>query len=561
MPDDPLILDDDAPPAFKLREYQQECLAAIEEGWKKYSRLLAVLSTGAGKTVIFSHVAQREVNAGGRVLILAHTDELLEQAIDKLQRATGLEADKEKADSHASPFAKVVVASIQTLSRDNRLTSFADDHFSLVICDETHRALAKSYQKVLNYFHFGAASLAPEWKAPSPQTPYQHKARCLGVTATPERSDKRSLGEFYQHCCFEYGLLEACRDGYLVRPIVKQIPLNIDLRGVKKTAGDYDAGQIVERIAPFIDLIAENIAREARDRKIVVFMPSVETSRLMAEALLKHGIDANFASGQCDDRHEKIEAYHFKGKGSAIVNAMLLTEGWDHDQASCVVVLRVTKIPSLYQQCVGRILRVLNGVIDGLTTREQRLAAIAASEKKDALILDFMFLTDKIDLVGPAYLVSSDPVVRKSIEKSGEPDLLKAEEEGQRDLLKALEKEASKHKHRQPRTIDAIAWAVSLGDEVLAAYSPENAADAAPPAKHELDFLLQNNLDTSQITTSGMAQKLISRIIEREKRGLATPKQLTMLKKLGLPEETAALMKKSQAGAIIGKHAANGWRR
>lgn len=557
MNDEPFDFTEAAP--FVLRDYQVECLTAIREGWKTYSRILAVLATGCGKTLIFSHVAEQEVKAGGKVLILAHTDELLEQAIDKLYRATGLQADKEKADCRASPYSPVVVASIQTLSRVNRLTSFADNHFSLVICDEVHRALADSYQRVLAYFHFGAESLAEDWVQPAPEVAYQHKARCLGVTATPDRADKRSLGEFYQKCVFDYGLLEACRDGYLVRPLVKQIPLKLDLRGVKKTGGDYDAGQIEARITPFLKLIAKNIAENARDRKIVVFTPSVETAKLMAEALCEHGIDATFVSGQCSDRPEKIETYHLKGSGSAICCAMLLTEGWDHAEASCAVVLRVTKIPSLFKQCVGRCTRTLPGVIDGLNTREERLAAIAASSKKDMLILDFLWLTDKLDLVTPADLVASDPVVKASIQKSGIADLLLAEEEGQRDLLKSLEKAVAKHKHRQARTLDPIAWAVSLGDDVLAAYTPDNAADAAPATKGELEFLLSAGLDSSAIKNSGQAQKLIGRIIDRQKMGLASVKQLNFLKKLGIPDETAVLMRAAQAGAIIGRQTAK-WR-
>ncbi len=265
-----------------LRDYQSRCTQAIDGGWAKFSRQLAVLSTGTGKTVIFSVVAKQEVDRGGRVLILAHTDELLEQAIDKMYRVTGLEADKEKADSHASPYAKVVVASIQTLSRDSRLTGFSDSHFTLVICDETHRALAKSYQKVLGYFHWGAESLIDGWIPPAPEVQYQHKARVLGVTATPNRSDRRNLGEFYQNCCFEFGLLDACREGYLVRPIVKNIPLNLDIRGVKKTGGDYDSTAVAHRITPFLGQIADKVYEHIKDRKTAVFMPSVETARLMA---------------------------------------------------------------------------------------------------------------------------------------------------------------------------------------------------------------------------------------------------------------------------------------
>lgn len=556
----PIPLDEPVATGFKLRDYQVACLAAIEDGWKTQSRLLIVLGTGGGKTVVFAEATKREVAKGGKVLILAHTDELLEQAIDKLNRAVGLHAEKEKADERASPFASVVVASVQTLHRDARLTSFAHNHFSLVIVDESHRVLAKSYQKILAWFHFGPASLAPDWKMPSPVVNHPHFARVLGVTATPDRGDRRNLGEFYAKCVFDHGMLQLCRDGYLVRPIVRNIPLKIDVRGVKKTAGDYDAGEIAHKIAPFLNQIAQAVATYARDRKTVIFTPSVDTARMAAEACAAVGLDASFVSGSCPDRHEKIEAFHGKGNGSVICNAMLLTEGWDHAEVSCIVPLRITKIRSLLTQCVGRGTRPLTGTIDGLDTPEERLAAIAASPKKNLLVFDFLWLSDRLDLVGPVDLFAANPEIRKAMLKSKNADLLEAEEEAQRDFLKALEKEARKHQHRQPRTMDPLAWAVSVGDAVLASYVPETAADAQPPSTQELDFLLQHNIDTSQVKTSGLAQKLVTRIVERHKLGLASVKQLNFLKQLGVPEEQAALMKAGQAGAIIGRRSAH-WKR
>ena len=196
--DSPAVLDfEEAPartPGFSLRDYQDACLVAIDDAWLTLSRILAVLATGGGKTIIFSQVTRKVVNRGGRALILAHTEELLNQAADKLFRSTGLESEREKAASRASLDAPVVIASVQTLARDARLTGFPDDHFTHVIVDEAHRSLAASYLKILNYFHYGAESLADDWKAPEPGIPYKFKARVLGVTATADRGDKRSLG-------------------------------------------------------------------------------------------------------------------------------------------------------------------------------------------------------------------------------------------------------------------------------------------------------------------------------------------------------------------------------
>ncbi len=542
-------------PLFTLRPYQTECINAVREGWREYNRLLIVMATGGGKTVCFSMIAQEEVAKGGRVLILAHTDELLEQAIDKLRKSTGIHADKEKADQHASPYAQVVVASIQSLSRINRLTGFSDNHFSLVIVDETHRILSPSYIRVTRYFHWGSESLAEGWVMPEPGAPYQHKARVLGVTATADRGDKRSLGEFYQHCCFEWGLLEACRDGWLVRPIVKNIPLKIDLKRRSKEekitrGGDYAADFLVARMEPVLKAIAEEIAKHAGDRKAVCFLPSIETASLMADALTACGLNASFVSGACDNRDEKIVDFDSAPNGSAICCAMLLTEGWDCPSASCICVLRPTKIRSLFVQCAGRATRTLTGLIDGLETREERLAAIANSAKPDMLILDFLWVTDRLDLVSPIDLVAIKPEIRERM-VGLEGDLVAAEAVAERDMLKALEKAAKKHARREARTIDPIAWAVSLGDVALATWEPETKWDSDPITPGQADFLRKNGIDPTNVKFKGLASKIVNRVITRLKLGLASVQQLSFMAQLGLDEQKCATLTRAEATATI----------
>lgn len=544
---------DEVHPVMALRPYQHEFITSVENGWKDFSRVLGSLATGAGKTVCFSYIAKHEVERGGRVLILAHTDELLDQAIDKLKKSTGLDADKEKADCRASPYAKVVVASIQSMARTNRLLGFADNHFSLIIVDEAHRALSKSYMKVMKYFHLGAESLAKNYVMPAHDIPFKFKARILGVSATLDRGDKRSLGEFFQACVFDYGLLPAVRDGWLVRPIVRNIPLQIDLRGVKKTAGDYDSAQVISRITPFLKQIAKELANAAGDRKLVAFTPSIETARLLAEALRENGIDAEFVSGACNNRNEKVAAFDRKPNGSAITCAALLLEGWDCDSANAICVLRPTKIRSLYVQACGRATRTLHGVIDGLTTREERLEAIALSAKPDALIIDFLYLSDTLDLIEAVDLVATTPEMKKAIQETGMTDLVEAEKKGERDLLASLQKAAAKHARREARTIDPLSMAVSLGDSALANYVPETKWDAEPPTQGQKDFLLKSKVDITKVSCKGLASKLIGRIISRYKMKLASPAQLSFLLQLGVDEQQCATLTMAEAKAAIDK--------
>jgi len=539
-----------------LREYQVACVKAVQEGWKQFSRQLCVIEGGGGKTICFSHLTKDEVARGGRVLILAHTDELLEQAIDKLFRATGITADKEKADQHASLSARVVVASIQTLSRENRLLNFPDDHFTEVHQDEAHRSLAPSFLRVLNYFHFGVESLHEGWKPPEPGAPYKHKARICGWTATPSRGDARSLGEFYQNVAYQWTLLEAVHDGYLARPIVKQIPLQLDMRGIKTSrsggqGADLDLGEVTSRITPFLRLIAKEIAIHAPKLKTVVFMPSIETARLLAQAICDEGLAGQFVSGECPDRAEKILAFRAAGPGTVICNAMLIVEGFDVPDITAVCLLRPTKIWGFYKQAVLRGSRTLPGVIDGLTTREARLAAIARSAKPFFTILDFLWLSDRMDLICPFDLVTTNQGVRDIMAVMSGDDLVAMEAQAEKDFLAALMKEAKKHAKKASRTIDPIALAVTVGDTALALWQPETAWDELPPTTGQLAFLQRQHLDVSAIKHRGFAQRLVLRLLTRFKAGLCSYEQIVFLRRMGIPEDQTVMLTRAQASAAI----------
>lgn len=556
-----MIADDETFEAVKtitLRPYQNDCLKAIRTGWESYSRTLAVLATGLGKTVIFSHVAKEEVDKGGKVLIIAHTDELLEQAIDKIYRSTGIVAEKEKADCRASPFASVVVASIQSLSRTNRLLGFAPDHFSLVICDETHRVLAKSYQKVTRYFHFGVESLDENWVMPEPDVPHKFYARCLGVTATADRGDKRSLGEFYQKCVFDYGLLDGVREGWLVRPIIRNIPLKqVDMRGIRKKGGDYDAAEVVARMEPFLRDIAEKLSAAMRDdggqfdRKLVVFTPSVQTADILGRFLREYAVDADFVSGACNDRERKVSDFDRKPNGSAICCAMLLIEGWDCHSVNAICVLRHTKIRALYAQAAGRGFRPIPGTVDGLATAAERLQSIADSGKHDCLMIDFLFHCDTMDLIEAVDIVATSPAQKEAIKATGIMDLEAAATVGNRDLLASLKKAAAKHARREARTVDPLALAVSLGDSAIAHYIPETKSDAEPVTNGQRNFLMSQKVDMKAITCKGMASKIIGRIVSRLKFKLASPAQLSFMLQLGVDEQKASILTASEATATI----------
>ena len=469
-----------------------------------------------GKTVVFSKLAQEEAKNGGKVLILAHTDELIEQARAKFASVSGMYAAKEKADAYAGRWDKVVVGSVQTLCRDTRLKCFTPRHFTLIVVDEAHRSLAASYQKILTYFD---------------------KARVLGVTATADRGDKKALGDFFDHIAYEYGMLHACRDGWLVRPVVQTVPLNIDLRGVHKRGGDFASDEVAHAIEPFLAEIAAAVKQHAAKEKTVIFMPSIDTAAKMAAALAAEGLNASWVSGQCSDRKEKLAAYDKAGPGSVICNAMLLTEGWDCPDISCVICLRPTSIRALYTQMIGRGTRPHPSIVSALgqaETAAERCAIIKASVKPRLLILDFLWLYEKHNLVKPASLVAKTEEEAERITKMGDGDLVAEQEQAERDLLKKLEDEVRKNARKKANLIDPLAFAVESGDADLAAYEPETARDAQPPSEKQLALIAKQGIDTSLVKSKGQASKIIGKIMQRLKGGLCSPRQMNFLQKLGI---------------------------
>lgn len=204
---------------MELRPYQQAAVTAIEEGWRDggLRKSLLVLPTGTGKTVVFCTVA-RHCAGDGRVLILAHREELIEQARQKYYRVTGELAAKEKAgETCLGDSSPVVVGSVQTLQNKKRLSKFPADYFGAIIIDEAHHALAAGYQRVLEHFP---------------------RARVLGVTATPDRGDKRDLAEYFDGVAYEYSLKSAIADGYLCPIRALTAPLTLDVSNVKTGRGE-----------------------------------------------------------------------------------------------------------------------------------------------------------------------------------------------------------------------------------------------------------------------------------------------------------------------------------
>jgi superfamily II DNA or RNA helicase len=362
---------------FQLRPYQAEAKQAILSAWDEgYRKTLLVLPTGCGKTVVFSSVTENQVNKGHRVLIMAHRGELLDQAADKLKEASGLDSVLEKAGASCldSSF-PVTVGSVQSLAQEKRLARFPNDYFQDIIVDEAHHCLSDSYKRVLN--HFPAANI-------------------LGVTATPDRGDMKNLGEFFDYKAYEYSMTDAIREGYLCPIKAQMIPVELDIADVGISSGDFSAGEIGQALEPYLQQIAFEMANYCNGRKTVVFLPLIATSQQFCAMLNDVGLRTAEVNGNSDDRSEVLADFE-AGKYDVLCNSMLLTEGWDCPSVDCIVIIRPTKIRSLYQQMVGRGMRLAPG-------------------KDHLLLLDFLWMTARHDLCRPSALISKNEKIANIIE-------------------------------------------------------------------------------------------------------------------------------------------------
>lgn len=543
-------------PLFQLRGRQPEWIDAMQRDEAAgFSRNLIVAPPGVGKTSVMAYRAKHRWDAQNvRTLITENREHLVEQTAERVRAETGLSVDIEMASQHASPYAQVVVGSGQTLGRTNRLTSFAPDHFGDVVADECHLSLAPQNQRILNYFHYGAASLAEDWIRPK-DGQYKPLSKVWGYTGSPNLGAGRTLGEWYHRLTVNYSLLDAVDEGWLVGYREINVPVSVDTRKFRtrrtSEGSDFNVGDQSAAIIPIIKELAQQIVRYASQGKTICFLPSVECARLMAETLNGMGMRAIFASGECLDKGEKTRAYNAAGPGTVFCNCSLVTYGIDFVDTDFIAPFCAMISKCRYVQSLGRGGRVLPGVLQPGMNAEQRKAAIARSAKPFCTILSPFFISDRLDLCEIFDLFTDAPHPKKK-----RSDVVRdmSTPEKARDWVKSLEKAADPHQNRQPRTIDPVRFGLAIGVEAIAHYQPETAQDAAPPTKAELDYLLEAGCSTVDVKTSGAAQLLIGRLQGRERLGLATPRTIQQLTlRLGWPNEMALMMKQKQAGLLMAK--------
>ena len=346
-----------------LRPYQRaavEAVLAARRAGKR--RLLVHLPTGAGKTVIFSHLARL---AKRQVLVLAHREELLTQARDKLEHALGGAAVVaiERGALRAPPAAQVLVCSIRSLHEERLANVLRGRDVGLIVYDECHHAAADDNRRVLRQLGVFEPTFA---------------GTLLGFTATTSRGDGQGLDDVFEEIVYSRALPELIADGFLSPLRGFRISTTADLRTLSATGLDFAEEELAEAIdiEERNALVARSIQELARDRRTIAFCVTVNHALHLAHALNALGVPAGIVYGAMPAEARARALRDFReGRIAALTNVGVLTEGFDDPGVSCVAMARPTRSEGLYAQCVGRGTRLHSG-------------------KSDCLILDFVDLTE-----------------------------------------------------------------------------------------------------------------------------------------------------------------------
>lgn len=492
------------------KEWSRSTVNAFERGTGDRGpskRVLSVAATGAGKTIMAAGLGYYALKrwTPAKVLFLADTDELIDQAQAKIYWATGIPTDREKGSARASLQSKITVGSIQTISKQNRLERFPQDHFGLVIADEAHLSMADGWQRVLNHFDTGGANT-------------------LGVTATPFRGDDKNLWDWWEVKGAEIGLFELIELGRLSPIRVKTVSLDISADFEDDPdSEDIDDEQVAHAIEPMFDAIIDAWEQHGEGRKTLWFLPGIDPSKRFVQKLLDRGHTAAHIDGKTKNRKAVLEAYD-QNRFTHLCNSDLLMKGYDQPDIACVCILKLTKSRVNYQQMVGRGTRVFPGL-------------------DDMLLLDFLWQFGELGICRPGDLIARNPKqareIQERINRGDVLDLREARDLSENEGMMRLVKGLLERRGRKGETYNAKDAAAVLHAPELLVYEPSQRWELLPPTENQLAALAKKGIDPKSIKTRGEASNLMTFLTSRSVSDQATLKQVVILARAGVehPEQ------------------------
>lgn len=500
-----------------LRYYQEEATAAAVDLYNQQKNSVIICATGTGKTIIGAEIIRRIAKP---TLWIAHRENLLDAAIQKIHAQTGIVPHKEKAKYYANRKAEIVCGSVQSMQRD-RLKTFSNLHFEYGIVDEAHHAVANTYRNILDYFSFNHT----------------------GLTATPDRKDDKHLNDIYDAIAYEYPLHKAIKEGHLV-PIkgYKVKDFDIDLSQLRIVAGDFQDRDLEEVISRDVARISESIKEQSEGLKTLCFCPTVESARIMAEAMNAIGVSADYVAG---NKNNDKAFYDFHvGNISHLFSVDMVLEGYDEPSIQALVILRPTGSRIVYSQMVGRGTRLHPG-------------------KDHIKLIEFTFNSDRLKLVSPFELFSTagygemvQGAAEEAASRSDSIDYMQLLDEANemmysvKGILGRLIKPATAYGFTE---FNPVAFGDLLGVDITGEFDIHyNGRKLTGRATDkQKDILKRFGVSPKDEVDKAQASLLIGKIFEKEYipyKGPATVKQKEILRRYGVNTEN---MMKAQATVLI----------
>jgi len=383
-----------------LRPYQESAVADACKALDKHGNTLVVAPTGAGKTIMLSALIGKRHKKNKRILVLQHRDELVEQNRSKFLKVNPYITTSIVNGTVKNWDGDAIFSMVQTMSRDNNLRN--RPKFDMVVIDESHHAAADTYQKVIDAVRQD-----------------NEKAEIVGFTATPNRGDGKGLRSTFTNCAHQIELTTLIREGFLVPPKAYVIDVGVrdQLEGVRRLASDFDMDQVESIMNKRVinDKIVEKWKELAPKRKTVVFCSTIAHAEGVCEAFVEAGVNAKTVTGDTpkDERQKILHDLEF-GDVQVVVNVAVLTEGFDAQPVSCVILTRPCSYKATMVQMIGRGLRTVDPEIHpGLI-------------KKDCIVIDFGTsiithgeLDDSVDLDGKDQDASAGEAPQKDCPECG----------------------------------------------------------------------------------------------------------------------------------------------